>query len=898
MRVTRALSLMAVAMGTCTVVMAGPAGNTAVTPHGSDAWAAFAECTHQGVRVLTLGEKRRLLVPTEARHQRIDARALVEAVARFHGLKAAWSEDGAVAVIHAGAADEVVERIRRGLQADEADTRAEAAWLAGSTQDVRVLPLLIRSADDRDTDVARQAVMSLSRLGWPAALALGRGEGKAAWRIVARDPSRLLDAVQALGRTGHGGTFDVVTRAMKDPVAYARLNVALTLGDRGGEKAQANVERVLARGVRLEAISVLGTLGGERAVALLEKGLTDTDKDIRRAAAGALGEAGGNEAVPLLRKAMQDEEHAVRIAAAGALGHVGSDAAVTLLAEALGDEDRYVRYAAVRALGAIGGSQALAVLRDKALTDEQKSVRLKALVSLGQAGGADALPLLKEPLEDEDKYVRYAAVRALAAVPADRALPLLEKASKDAEAHVRLGAVGVLGGIGGEEAVELLGRARADDSEEVRHAALFAVGQVGGDKALALLAESLRSDEAAIRGKAAEALGSVGGSRALSLLAPAVSDADMSVRYSAVQALEPFVGQDVGIVLEKALADEEKAVRRQAVVVAGRVGGDRAIARLERALRDEAESVRREAVKALAALGGAPAPAALGEVLGDASKALRLEAITALGQVGGGKAMNRLATLMTDKDVQTRNAAIAALGNVRSTRALPLLEPALKDRFTVRSVVVALATIGGEGILPLLGRPEVVDGYPGLAACDAAITVRCMGGPKAVPLLKKFLYAANSPDARKVAIRGLADVGDKGATEILLKALDDKGTPLPELAGALARIGGERVWPGLSRLSTHTDRNVRRAVARGLSRPGLDRRKAEAMVLKLLDDKEPVVQADAARSLGRLGGTTVRDILIARLAMKISGHLKIALRETLRTAFPEDEKARRAVEGK
>jgi len=204
-------------------------------------------------------------------------------------------------------------------------------------------------------------------------------------------------------------------------------------------------------------------------------------------------------------------------------------------------------------------------------------------------------------------------------------------------------------------------------------------------------------------------------------------------------------------------------------------------------------------------------------------------------------------------------------------------------------------------VLPLLAKKEVVNGY-NFIPCDALQAVLRIGGPKAVPVMEKFVFSKGSGVARARAIGALAKIGGDKIVETLLRAVDtftkDWGTRNC-LARALGKIGGEKVWPGLEKLSQHGFYPVRREVARALAGPKLDREKALAMLVKLLAYKkgghEEQVRCAAAKSLGQIGGPKVRAILLAHLPKELHRHPRGDIISALEKNYPDDEEVKKAI---
>lgn len=92
------------------------------------------------------------------------------------------------------------------------------------------------------------------------------------------------------------------------------------------------------------------------AAQVLEAGLQDDDRGVRRSCCRALGKRGEVAGVPVLAKVIESEEDFdVRMAAVEALGAINSPDAVTALTAALEDRDPAMQFAGVKAMQRVSG---------------------------------------------------------------------------------------------------------------------------------------------------------------------------------------------------------------------------------------------------------------------------------------------------------------------------------------------------------------------------------------------------------------------------------------------------------------------------------------------------------------------------------------------------------------
>jgi HEAT repeat protein len=129
-----------------------------------------------------------------------------------------------------------------------------------------------------------------------------------------------------------------------------------------------------------------------------------------------------------------------------------------------------------------------------------------------------------------------------------------------------------------------------------------------------------------------------------------------------------------------------------------------------------------------------------------------------------------------------------------------------------------------------------------------------VGGAKAVPALLETVVATRTEDSdvREIALRALARIGDPGAVEPLIRALENvEGWLAPRIANILARHGEAVVAPLIALLDQGNHRSARAWAANVLGEVRAQR--AFPSVVRLLDDLDDEVRAKAATALGRMG---------------------------------------------
>lgn len=333
---------------------------------------------------------------------------------------------------------------------------------------------LIEDLNDPDSDVRKEAAMSLRDLGdvkaFDALISALRDKN---WSV------RMI-AAEALGAIGDSRALQPLIQATNDEHEYVRQSAAGALGDLGDSRAVEPLIDALSHEdplVRSTAADSLGELGDSRAVEPLIQSLSDKWSVVRTSAARALGLLDDARAVEPLIKALGDEGimgYVVREAAASSLGQLGDARAGEPLIQALNDEDKYVRRSAAGALGELGDSSAIDPLID-ALDDEDKEVVLWAHYSLAKLGKTEYVDPLLVSLKDEEPHIRWTTADALGDLGDSRAVEPLIEALNDEDSSVRSSAAEALGKIGDSRARAPLLSAKEDESSYVREAVAAAL---------------------------------------------------------------------------------------------------------------------------------------------------------------------------------------------------------------------------------------------------------------------------------------------------------------------------------------------------------------------------------------------------------------------------------------
>jgi ankyrin repeat protein/HEAT repeat protein len=736
-----------------TALTANEEPQVAVDVHGSDAAEAFEMLQGQGIFVIPLGSlsSRSFIVPVELRFRKVPANVLVAGVARVHGLEVRWWKSAVtVAVLQRGAPQDEVQKTISDLGSPSAEVRTEAAWRSGWLEDAAVLPALVGRTSDADRWVTRQALRSVARFGWPAAVFfapheslallngtrnLGTVTGRLTWRMIAETcgPDALVlfkrafdwsipNAMAALGRVPGEEPVAILEKALMKPNApELHMQAIIGLGLNGGQKATTLITRTLTNSeTYADGLTTLARVLKERAMPTIGDAL----KQRRPAALTALGELGGEQALALCGRALSDPALDMRRNAVDAIGMIGGPGAPALLMQALSDTDGQVRVRAARALGRIGGAAALTALT-AAYAEAAPEVRDQIVLSFAEVGGSEAVDLIASAAENPQKP------------PGIRA---------DA-----------LGREAGDHALSKLRDLLVSPGESAP--AADALGRLGDRRALGILMDGFSSTDPVVRLGIIKAAAQVGGSRTLPLLALGAKDADSLVLRGAVAALTQVGGSGAVDLLEPLRGNWEVGVRRAAAVSLGAIGGPASVNILGLMLADSEKLVRSDAVNALMAADLPQGVAPVGKLLGDPD--LKWAAAGAIGKLGGPEAIALVYKLL-DTSPQI---AVQAARSFGDSEAASLWAKALTHR-----------------------DPEIrklaqtyVEGWTARAAMAASAdpAVRAIAVPLLVPYADlSFAQDSFAPllldkvqDVQRLAVLALPRVKDPGGIRILEKAL-------------------------------------------------------------------------------------------------------------------------------
>jgi HEAT repeat protein len=243
----------------------------------------------------------------------------------------------------------IVDRLLDRSGDREQATIARALFL---TNDRRAIPYLARIASKDNTEIARQAIYAIGKIG-------GREAATALIRLLNEaDAERQAMAAQAIHSLpkddGADARTEVEKIVKKEPVTDVLLHAL------AGVSYLEPLEKLLkdpASKPELKIRALKAMAGGrtEKTIETVGIGLNDTAPQVRRAAVETMEGFMSEAAIPYLVTAAKDEDAKVRRSAVRALSAFpGDDVVVEALGKAVDDRDENVRREAINALAALG----------------------------------------------------------------------------------------------------------------------------------------------------------------------------------------------------------------------------------------------------------------------------------------------------------------------------------------------------------------------------------------------------------------------------------------------------------------------------------------------------------------------------------------------------------------
>jgi cyclophilin family peptidyl-prolyl cis-trans isomerase len=358
----------------------------------------------------------------------------------------------------------------------------------------------------------------------------------------------------------------VIHQSLKGDAAL-REDLAVALGRIPDRRGRLTLEGLLideAPAVRRAAAFSLGLLGDLEAQQALFAAVRDPDRETGVLAVEALGRLGART-VDVLEALLPLPEPERWARLLPHLFRFKDDTVVSLAERGLAQTDPELRARAAYALSREPKAQGLPTLR-KLLADPAPRVRAWAARALGIVGGGEDLAPLRPLLEDGDPGPLIQALRSAKALAAGKAKPIADWTPRlrtlldDPRPGVRMSALDAAGVWGSPELNGVLEARAAEGETWERGTALAALAAGKDPKALDLTQTAAGAKDDALRARAAEAAGAIGLPAAGSILEKLAGDASPRVRSAALAA---WLADDpkASDVARRALADPDPTVR-------------------------------------------------------------------------------------------------------------------------------------------------------------------------------------------------------------------------------------------------------------------------------------------------------------------------------------------------
>lgn len=278
------------------------------------------------------------------------------------------------------------------------------------------------------------------------------------------DPKHVIYALDLLESLDKRHLISPLMLSHENPEVRVRvLQLAEATGSRGADRWTRGIERGLTDSegeVRAAAVRALAAVKGEEAATLMRPYLTDSDPTLVVTAASALGDSttpgdvvAAMTALRLLIDDTRDQQASTRVDVAAALGRVANPEFRPLLVPLMFDANLDVARTAIRSAGRLGANDFLFVpplvslLRHRLLKGAARDV----IAGYGEAVVPTLVYFLRDT--DEDIWIRRHMPATLARIPCEASLQALVGALDDPDGFLRYKALAGL---------EHLRRARPD----------------------------------------------------------------------------------------------------------------------------------------------------------------------------------------------------------------------------------------------------------------------------------------------------------------------------------------------------------------------------------------------------------------------------------------------------
>ena len=358
-----------------------------------------------------------------------------------------------------------------------------------------------------------------------------------------------------------------------------------------------------------------------------------------------------------------------------------------------------------------------------------------------------------------------------------------------------------------------------------------------------------------------------------------LGEMDATVRESALEVLRRTRALDRWV---RDLHRTRFAPRLRAIQALGEVGDERALDELLETLGDDDPDVVRAASRAVLARDRDYASERLAEALSSPNRRIAETAAAVLVGMGE-EALEPLVSRLSSLDAQARRLAVEGLGNIGEVAAVHVLLPLLETdpEADVRvATLEAGARLGGEATPFALRRAAQGDPDWFVRARAYVLLAECNAPGATDYLLDALAGMEPSPpasseheEAVEIVLEGDARIRNAIVTGLRVLGLSDEeilqacpaappAEELPDPESGLREQPGFPDWAVLLSSLRSREAATRAEVVREIAALG---RQALPHLHRALCDPEPVVRAEAARGLGRVGCADCMPVLSACL---------------------------------
>jgi HEAT repeat protein len=311
--------------------------------------------------------------------------------------------------------------LRQALAKTQGKLKAGVIYSLGARQDSQATELLVPCLIDPDHDIARAAIATLEKVGWPTA----------------------IDAFQK--------ALSQAPPARRVLLADALLTCANQLLIQGNKAAAEKIFLQFYRpseiqAVRMAALRGLLVADSHKYFPLLLVIFSSEQDSLQAIAADHLRYMPGNELTKRIIAELPKLSASAQAKVLAALGDRKDPAALPAIVGAVSSADETISVAALAALGRLGGADNVALLADNvAAPSVRKSAAAQA--SLNQLRGAEVDARILQCLNQRDSKTQNELIRCLAERVAVTALPALVKTAQTGNPALRNNLYKALGAL-------------------------------------------------------------------------------------------------------------------------------------------------------------------------------------------------------------------------------------------------------------------------------------------------------------------------------------------------------------------------------------------------------------------------------------------------------------------